>query len=63
MWKMFQTPFLRAWALSVSGVLTVVGTIAIMFRYCWQLTLITMVSVLLTVYVTKIMSKKMPQRV
>lgn len=43
----------------ISGVLTVVGTIAIMFRYCWQLTLITMVSVLLTVYVTKIMSKKM----
>ncbi len=43
----------------VSGVLTIVGTIAIMFRYCWQLTLITMLSVLLTVFVTKKMSKKM----
>ena len=40
----------------VSGVLTVVGTVAIMFFYCWQLTLITMVTVLLTLYVTKKMS-------
>ncbi len=43
----------------VSGVLTIVGTIAIMFWYCWQLTLVTMLSVLLTVFVTKIMSEKM----
>jgi len=43
----------------ISGILTIVGTIAIMFWYCWQLTLITMFSVLLTFYVTKIMSKKM----
>ena len=40
----------------VSGVLTVIGTVAIMFFYCWQLTLITMVTVLLTLYVTKKMS-------
>lgn len=43
----------------VSGVLTVVGTIVIMFCYCWQLTLITMVTVLLTLFVTKKMSKAM----
>ncbi|MCD7724340.1 MAG: ABC transporter ATP-binding protein/permease [Clostridiales bacterium] len=43
----------------VSGVLTVVGTIAIMFWYCWQLTLITMVTVFLTVFVTKKMSQMM----
>ena len=40
----------------ISGVLTVLGTIAIMFYYCWQLTLITMLTVLLTVFVTKKMS-------
>ena len=42
-----------------SGVLTVAGTIAIMFWYCWQLTLITMITVVLTTIVTKKMSKKM----
>ncbi len=43
----------------ISGILTVIGTIAIMFFYCWQLTLITMLTVILTVFVTKLMSKKM----
>lgn len=43
----------------ISGVLTIIGTIAIMFWYCWQLTLITMFSVFLTVFVTKKMSSKM----
>lgn len=43
----------------VSGVLTIIGTITIMFVYCWQLTLITMVTVLMTVLVTKQMSKFM----
>ncbi len=43
----------------VSGVLTIAGTITIMFVYCWQLTLITMVSIFLTVFVTKKMSKAM----
>ena len=43
----------------VSGVLTIIGTVAIMFAYCWQLTLITLVTVLLTVVVTKKMSKVM----
>lgn len=42
----------------VSGTLTIVGTIAIMFWYCWQLTLITLVTVALTALVTKWMSKK-----
>ncbi len=40
----------------VSGVLTLVGTVTIMFLYCWQLTLVTMISVILTVLVTKKMS-------
>ena len=43
----------------ISGVLTIIGTVAIMFSYCWQLTLITMVTVLLTVFVTKKMSAVM----
>lgn len=43
----------------VSGVLTIIGTVLIMFLYCWQLTLITMVTVLLTLFVTKKMSAVM----
>ena len=43
----------------ISGVLTIIGTVAIMFWYCWQLTLITLLTVLLTVFVTKKMSVKM----
>ncbi len=43
----------------VSGVLTVIGTVAIMFYYCWQLTLITMLTVVLTIFVTGQMSKIM----
>lgn len=43
----------------VSGVLTVIGTVAIMFWKCWQLTLITLLTVILTVIVTKQMSKVM----
>lgn len=37
----------------ISGMLTIVGTVAIMFWCCWQLTLITLVTVLLTMFVTK----------
>lgn len=43
----------------VSGVLTIIGTVTIMFIYCWQLTLITMISVILTLLVTKKMSALM----
>lgn len=43
----------------VSGILTVIGTVAIMFYKCWQLTLITLFTVILTVVVTKQMSKLM----
>ncbi len=43
----------------LSGVLTVVGTVVIMFYYCPELTLITMITVILTVVVTKYMSGKM----
>lgn len=43
----------------VSGVLTVIGTVLIMFFYCWQLTLITLVTVVITVFLTKKMSKVM----
>ena len=43
----------------VSGILTIIGTVAIMFVYCWQLTLITMVTVILTIFITKKMSKAM----
>ena len=43
----------------VSGVLTIIGTVSIMFVYCWQLTLVTLVTVILTVVVTKKMSTVM----
>lgn len=43
----------------ISGVLTIIGTVAIMFWYCWQLTLVTLLTVFLTVFVTKKMSAKM----
>lgn len=43
----------------ISGILTVVGTVAIMFYHCWQLTLITLVTVILTVIVTRYMSRIM----
>ena len=43
----------------ISGVLTIIGTVAIMFYYCWQLTLITLVTVLLTLFVTQKMSAAM----
>lgn len=43
----------------ISGVLTIVGTVTMMFAYCWQLTLITMLTVVLTIVVSKKMSKVM----
>lgn len=42
-----------------SGVMTLIGTVAVMFYYCWQLTLITMFTCILTVVVTKILSTLM----
>lgn len=41
-----------------SGVLTVAGTVAIMLWYCWQLALLSCVTVLLTVWATKVLSKR-----
>ena len=40
-----------------SGVLTIIGTVAIMLWYCWQLALLSCATVLLTVLATKILSK------
>lgn len=41
-----------------SGVLTIVGTVAIMLYYCWQLALLSLVTVLLTVLATKLLSRQ-----
>lgn len=41
-----------------SGVLTVFGTVIIMLWYCWQLTLLSCATVLLTVLATKVLSKR-----
>lgn len=41
-----------------SGVLTIIGTVGIMFWYCWQLALLRCVTVLLTLLVTKVLSGK-----
>ena len=40
-----------------SGVLTIIGTMAIMLWYCWELALLSFGTVLLTVLATKILSK------
>ncbi|MBR2208362.1 MAG: ABC transporter ATP-binding protein [Synergistaceae bacterium] len=41
-----------------SGALTIVGTTSVMLFYCWQLTLLSCVSILLTLLATKILSRK-----
>lgn len=41
-----------------SGVLTIIGTVAIMLYYCWQLALLSFVTVILTLLATKILSKQ-----
>ena len=40
-----------------SGVLTIIGTVAIMLWYCWQLALLSFATVFLTVIATKFLSK------
>lgn len=41
-----------------SGVLTIIGTVAIMLYYCWQLALLSFVTVILTFLTTKLLSGK-----
>lgn len=41
-----------------SGVLTIVGTVSIMLLLCWQLALLSFLTVILTVTATKILSKR-----
>lgn len=41
-----------------SGVLTVVGTAAVMVWYCWQLAFLSCITMILTLLVTKVLSKK-----
>ncbi|MDE6621301.1 MAG: ABC transporter ATP-binding protein/permease [Lachnospiraceae bacterium] len=41
-----------------SGVLTIIGTVAIMLWYCWQLALLSFATVILTVIATKFLSKR-----
>lgn len=40
-----------------SGVLTIIGTVSVMLRYCWQLALLSFATVILTVIATKLLSK------
>ncbi|MBR2175360.1 MAG: ABC transporter ATP-binding protein [Clostridia bacterium] len=40
-----------------SGILTIIGTVAIMLWYCWQLTLLSLATVFLTLIATKILSR------
>ena len=42
-----------------SGVLTVIGTVAVMLWYCWQLTALSVLTVALTIIITKLLSGKM----
>lgn len=41
-----------------SGILTVIGTVAMMLWYCWELALLSLATVILTVLATKVLSKK-----
>lgn len=41
-----------------SGVLTIAGTVVVMLCYCWQLALLSCVTVLLTVLATKLLSRQ-----
>ncbi|MGM9680722.1 MAG: ABC transporter ATP-binding protein [Eubacteriales bacterium] len=41
-----------------SGVLTIIGTVAIMMWYCWQLALLSCATVILTLIATKVLSGK-----
>lgn len=41
----------------VSGALTIIGVASMMFWYCWQLALLSMVTVVLTVVATRLLSK------
>lgn len=41
-----------------SGVLTIIGTVAVMLWYCWELALLSCATVILTVIATKVLSKK-----
>lgn len=41
-----------------SGVLTIIGTVAIMIWYCWQLALLSCATVILTLIATKVLSGK-----
>lgn len=41
-----------------SGTLTIIGTVAIMLYYCWQLALLSCLTVLMTLLATKILSKQ-----
>ena len=41
-----------------SGVLTIAGTVSMMLWYCWQLALLSCITIILTLFATKILSKK-----
>lgn len=41
-----------------SGILTIIGTVIIMIRYCWQLALLSCLTVILTLLTTKFISQK-----
>lgn len=41
-----------------SGTLTIIGTVGIMFWFCWQLALLSLITVLLTLLSTNFLSKK-----
>lgn len=43
----------------VSGILTIIGTVVMMVWFCWQLALCSCLTVIFTLIVTKILSKKM----
>ncbi|MDO5153145.1 MAG: ABC transporter ATP-binding protein [Eubacteriales bacterium] len=53
-----STTFSQSLPSLCSGILTIIGTVTIMLWYCWQLALLSMATVLLTLLATKILSGK-----
>ncbi len=49
----------QSFASLISGVFTIAGTMAMMFYLCWQMALLSMTTVILTLVVTRLLSAKM----
>lgn len=49
----------QSFAALLSGILTIVGTVAMMFYLCWQMAVLSCSTVIMTIVITKVFSQKM----